>query len=163
MFLWRLTMNGSFSPSSAWRAFLFGSVEADCANFRWKFIAPPKENFFCCLIMRDRCWTADRLGIGSLPPPPPVCTLCDQGRETIDYLLVQCPYALEVWFRAVGSLIAATHDSVRAWWLSLSGRLPSRRRKEIAVVWLERNARIFNGISSYTYRVADLAMEDLKL
>lgn len=70
LFSWRLTTNGYYSPSAAYKAFFFGSVEEDYANSQWKNIAPPKEKFFCWLVMRDRCWTTDRLAKRGLDHPP---------------------------------------------------------------------------------------------
>ena len=46
-------------------------------------------------MLRDRCWTADRLDRCGLPRPT-ACPICDQHYETIDHLLLGCVLAREI-------------------------------------------------------------------
>lgn len=52
-FTWRLTASVKYTTSSAYQAFFFGTEEADCASALLKNAAPPKEQFFTCLVIRD--------------------------------------------------------------------------------------------------------------
>jgi hypothetical protein len=47
------------------------------------------------LVIKNRCWTADRLAKRELPHPT-VCRLCDQEEEIIQHLL-SCVFARQVW------------------------------------------------------------------
>ena len=91
-FKWRLTANGQYTVASAYRARFHGSIEADYAKALWSSKAPLKEKIFCWLLMRNRCWTADRLAKRGLQGPV-VCTLCDQEPETLDHLMTGCSFS----------------------------------------------------------------------
>jgi hypothetical protein len=56
-----------------------------------------KCRFFLWLVAHKKCWTADRLEKRGLDHPER-CPLCDQERETIDHLLVNCVFSIECWF-----------------------------------------------------------------
>uniref|UniRef100_A0A8R7TE14 Reverse transcriptase zinc-binding domain-containing protein n=1 Tax=Triticum urartu TaxID=4572 RepID=A0A8R7TE14_TRIUA len=56
--------------------------------------------FFAWLVVKNRCWTLDRLAARSLPHQP-CCPLCLQEPETLDHLLIQCFFARAVWFNAL--------------------------------------------------------------
>jgi hypothetical protein len=89
---------GCYSSASVYAAFVRAVIEVDYAQSLCKNWAPQKEKLFVWLVMRNRCWTADRLQRGRLNYSPK-CPLCDQVQECIDHLLVQCPSALGFWFR----------------------------------------------------------------
>jgi hypothetical protein len=48
------------------------------------------------LVIRDRCWTADRLARNV--PHPTSCPHCDQAPENMNHLLLECVFAREFWF-----------------------------------------------------------------
>jgi mannosylglycoprotein endo-beta-mannosidase len=116
-FVWRWSVDGKFSVSSAYRAFFAGRVGAPTASQIWRSRAPYSCKFFAWLISRNRCWTADRLQRRGLPAPAS-CPLCNQEPETIQHLLLGCVVAREVWTWALsrwgklGWLPAADEDLV---------------------------------------------------
>jgi hypothetical protein len=58
---WKLTQNGEYTMSSAYKAQLLGTcIEPNMASI-WKAWAPPKCKFFAWLILENRVWAADRL------------------------------------------------------------------------------------------------------
>jgi hypothetical protein len=63
------------------------SIEMAGALQVWKSRVPAKCRFFMWLALRDRCWTADRLGRRGLPRPS-ACPFCDQAQESIVHLLL---------------------------------------------------------------------------
>lgn len=134
-----------------------------------------KEKLFTWLVMRNRIWTADRLERRNLPRPA-ACPLCDQAPESVDHLLVQCPFARQVWFlilraKGLGSLFPAQAASVKAWWCSPAVNQPTIRKKEVTTllvaglrkIWLERGSPVFENKSVTAHRVADLAIEEFEL
>jgi hypothetical protein len=73
-----------------------GSMAMAGAVQVWKSRAPAKCRFFLWLVVRDRCWTADRLERHGLPRPQ-ACPFCDQTQESTAHLLLGCVLARSVW------------------------------------------------------------------
>lgn len=82
--------------------------------------------------------------------------LCAQTTETIDHLLLGCPYSREVWFKLLRPsghhrLMPPPNASIVDWWLrsrkGLSKELRRRFDTFFALVcweiWKERNRRVF--------------------
>ncbi|GJN24234.1 hypothetical protein PR202_gb11965 [Eleusine coracana subsp. coracana] len=74
-----------------------------------------------------RCWTSDRLERHNLQNNGP-CAFCQQASETIEHLLLGCPYSREVWFKIlrVSNLQQATPapgQALNEWWLSTRLRI----------------------------------------
>lgn len=59
-FVWKWTADGSFSTSSAYRAFFATSSSLLGAKELWQMRAPQKTKFFFWLALHQRLWTADR-------------------------------------------------------------------------------------------------------
>ena len=93
---WNWEGNHKYSARSAYRAFFEGKIGLDGAQQIWRSRAPNKCKFFLWLALKNRCWTADRLGRRGLPRPAS-CPLCDQEEEDIDHLLLGCALSREVW------------------------------------------------------------------
>jgi hypothetical protein len=123
----------------------------------WKTKAPNKCRLFAWLVLHGRSWTSERAWRHDLRNDA-CCAFCDQGVETIDHLLISCPYAREVWLKALRrcewqSLAPAATDSFTEWWLRSRKRILKVRRKAFDYfvildgwcLWLERNARVFDG------------------
>ena len=94
----RLSANGKYSAKAAYEGFFCGSILFESFERIWKTWAPPKCNFFMWLVAHNKCWTADRLARRGLPHHERFL-LCDQEAETIDHLLLTCPFSKEFWFR----------------------------------------------------------------
>jgi hypothetical protein len=95
--VWRLSSDGHYSAKSAYENILRGMVVFNPYEQIWKSWAPGKCRLFMWLVVRDRCWTADRLARRGLPHPG-CCPLCDQDEEHINHLLSTCVFAREFWF-----------------------------------------------------------------
>jgi hypothetical protein len=76
-FIWRWTADGTYSASSAYRAFFVGMATLRGAKELWKVRAPPKCKFFFWLLLHDRLWTAARRKRHGLQDDD-VCIFCDQ-------------------------------------------------------------------------------------
>ena len=77
IFRWRLEANGRFSARSAYAAFFLGRSFAPCATELWSAGAPLKHKLHLWFALKDRLWTADRLGRRGLERPAH-CPLCCQ-------------------------------------------------------------------------------------
>ena len=97
---WLWTSGKVFSTSSAYRSFFIGQHPIEGAKILQKARAPPKCKFFIWLVLHDRCWTADRHKQHGLQDED-TCALCNQAPETIEHLLLVCPFSREVWFKSL--------------------------------------------------------------
>jgi hypothetical protein len=95
--VWCLSASGKYSAKSAYDASFQGFISFDSYDRNWKSWAPPKCPFFLWLVAHNRCWTADRLERRNLPHPS-LCLLCDQEKESINHLLLQCVFARQFWY-----------------------------------------------------------------
>ncbi|KAE8771918.1 Serine/threonine-protein kinase SMG1 [Hordeum vulgare] len=93
-----------------------------CASWKliWKRWAPPRVRFFHWLADQDRCWTSDRLARHGLQHHDP-CLLCCQDPETMDHLLLHCPFSKQVWQDIIAWLrlpctAPSRETSLLAWW-----------------------------------------------
>jgi hypothetical protein len=59
--VWKLTTNGAYSCSSAYKAQFAGTIHSCMDSIVWKAWAPPKCKLFAWLIIQNRVWTTDRL------------------------------------------------------------------------------------------------------
>ena len=92
---WKWTSDKMFSTSSAYLAFFIGQHPIEGARILRKTRAPVKCKFFIWLVLHERCWTAARRKKHGLQDDD-TCVLCDQPPETIDHLLISCPFSREV-------------------------------------------------------------------
>jgi hypothetical protein len=84
----------------------------------WKTWAPLRVRFFLWLTLRRQHWTADRRARHGLEAKD-ACFLCDQAPETIDHIVVACPYTRELWHHILQALhlqLPAGTASSLIWW-----------------------------------------------
>jgi hypothetical protein len=109
------------------------------------------------LALRRRCWTADRLAKRGLPSLQ-VYSLCKTVGETLKHLSLHCPFALQVWSGTDAQIdldigLPTAEQDIGDCWTSIVDAMPIARRKEansiimlvLRSIWLERNARVFDG------------------
>jgi hypothetical protein len=120
-----MSMSEKYSTKSAYEASFQSSISFEAYDRKWKSWAPPKCAFFLWLVAHNRCWTADRLQRRNLPHLD--CRLlCDQDKESIDHLLVQCVFARKFWYyllRRAGLAALApqpAEPSFIEWWRLMS-------------------------------------------
>jgi hypothetical protein len=156
-YIWKWTSCGTYTASSAYRAFFFGRRDLAGAKHVWRAAVPPKLKLFFWLALHGRLWTSERRKRHGLQPEA-ACALCDQADETTDHLLTSCPVTREVWSWLLNHVglqqLAPVHTStITDWWLQTRGQIPSQHRRAFDsmvlltswVIWNERNARIFRG------------------
>lgn len=94
--MWSWTANGAYSAKSAYKVQFRGSYCTYNCSAIWKAKAEGKHRVFAWLLIQNKILTADDLMIRNLPCNP-ICTLCDQAKETAGHLCLHCVYAREVW------------------------------------------------------------------
>ena len=154
---WKLSNDGSYSASSAYKVQFLGLVDSNMQQLVWKIWAPPKCKFFAWLVINNRIWTADRLQRRGWPNCDR-CPLCKQVQETAAHLLFQCRYTVRVWEMIkswlglvdVNPTAWVTVHSVKAWWNLIDSNASQSRRAMMSLImlisweiWNERNARVF--------------------
>uniref|UniRef100_A0A453I0G4 Reverse transcriptase zinc-binding domain-containing protein n=1 Tax=Aegilops tauschii subsp. strangulata TaxID=200361 RepID=A0A453I0G4_AEGTS len=102
------------------------------------------------------------------------CLLCDQAKETIQHLLLACPFARQTWHTILDWLrmpIQAPDQepTVMEWWLRAKEHMPLTHRKALDsiallvpwMIWKHRNACVFDNampsIDSLVDRIKDEA------
>lgn len=101
-----------------------------------------------------------------------ICNLCKKDGESMDHILMHCPFSWEVWFeilRDFGVRWVCPRDlkSLLAAWRSkaFSGRGNKIWRLALAAIcwaiWLERNSRVFEGYEEPSFQVYKRAKEKI--
>ena len=171
---WKWTSDKMFSTSSAYLAFFIGQHPIEGARILRKTRAPAKCKFFIWLVLHERCWTVARRKKHGLQDDD-TCVLCNQSSETIDHLLIACPFSREIWFnvlRKVGweSVTPSLHmDHLASWWTEARKHVPkpNRRGFDSLVVlicwqlWKERNDRTFDRRVRTIEQVIDRIVDEI--
>ena len=174
-FRWKWTASRKFTARSAYLAFFEGSTIMPGAPQIWHSFAPLKFRLHAWFALRDRCWTADRRLRRGLVSHT-LCPLCLIENETMEHLTMRCSYAAAVWgglnTRLGVSLPApGTQRSLAIRWLSAVHSLPNADQKTanslillvLRALWLERNARVIEGIALPWARVLDAIIDEWRL
>lgn len=153
---WKWSANGHYSAKSAYLATFHGSTHCQAWRLTWKCWAPRRVRFFHWLANLGRCWTADRLARRNLPHPQR-CPLCDQAPETIQHLLLGCPFSRQVWYAILSWLRLSclppdNNATLHDWWLSARQNTPKPMHKGLAsstllvpwMIWKHRNDCVFD-------------------
>jgi len=152
---WKWTADKIFSTSSAYSAFFIGQHPIERAKLLRKVRAPAKCKIFIWLVLHDRCWTADRRKKHGLQEDDS-CALCAQLPETIDHLLLCCPFSKQVWLGVLRKLgweavfPDRQQNRLVAWWSDAWKKISKDEKQcfdSIVVLicwllWKERNDRI---------------------
>jgi len=154
---WKWTSDRVFSTASAYRSFFIGQHPVEGAKLLRKTRAPGKCKFFIWLVIHDRCWTAARRKKHGLQDDDS-CALCAQMPETVDHLLIACPFTREVWFRLLRRFdwvsLAPNAQSTFfvSWWSTARKQLSKDNRRCLDtlviltswLLWKEKNDRTFD-------------------
>jgi hypothetical protein len=155
--VFRLAADGKYSAKLVYESFFIGSNQFEPANIIWKSWAPAKCKFFLWLATHRNCWTVDRLSRRGLDHPEH-CPLCDQHQESIDYLLTNCVFAREFWYRLLSQVnlqfLAPQPEgwSFVVWWSLAAGQISGVARRDLNTpiilgawtLWKHRNRCVFD-------------------
>jgi hypothetical protein len=174
-FSWKWSADGRFSSKSAYRVLWHGTCALPGATLVWDSFAPLQYKLHAWLALRRRCWTADRRLRRGLPTHT-VCPLCNVANETLDHLSLHCTFSQAVWSGLVTRLglpdiVPLGDDGINEWWLQAAHRFPPADRKKanslimltLRMLWLERNARVFDGNLSPVNVTLGLVLEEWRV
>lgn len=153
-FRWRWSPTGTFSAKSAYAAFFGGREHWAGSDLIWKSKAPLKCKVFLWLACRERCWTADRLQSRGMDHPA-ACPFCDQQQETINHLMMGCPFVRDIWhcfflFWGKDEWTPSEDRPISSWWADIN--LAGKEKKDLAravtlicwETWKHRNCIVFD-------------------
>lgn len=172
---WNLTANGVYSAKSVYHFQFLTRIPQPHLQRVWNIKAEGKIKFFTWTLLQNRLWTADRL-LARNWDHNDACSYCDQTLETAMHLILECPFAKEVWLKASGSYpdaaqAASGATSILAWWskvrsLKKKGNATDECTAAVYIawhLWIERNNRVFKASSSSTSTVLLLARDAIGL
>jgi hypothetical protein len=166
-FCWKWTEDGKFMARSAYHVFFHGTIALPGATHVWNCFASYKFLFHAWLSLRGRCWTADRRLRRDLPTHV-LCPLCSVLAETADHLALKCNFTHAIWdafSRRAGVKIPTrcSDSQLSTWWPDVVNHLSradaivvnSAMMLILRLLWLERNAMVFEDTVSSVDRVLD--------
>ena len=158
-------ISGSYTTSEGYKdiqAIPYAAPNPTIWKFIWTNPFIPKIDIFCWSLAQKSILIGDNLKKRGMEGPSR-CPLCKLHEETVDHIMLDCPFAKEVWLQAM-NLNQATNlphsvQDLLSSWVSLS---PFRLTKNILLqtawewlpkaicwkLWLERNNRIFRSQES---------------
>lgn len=154
---WAWEAHGNFSARSAYVARFMGLEVSPTASFTWQSRAPLQCRFFAWLVIKNRCWTSDRLARRGLPHQDS-CPLCNQQDETIQHLLIDCVFARQVW-HWMGQVTARVefeprqNETLGQWCSRQDGSATNRKATRAKcllgmwMIWKHWKDIVFNGAS----------------
>jgi hypothetical protein len=131
----------------------------------WHKQVAPRAGAFLWTTLHERVLTGERLKLYGIQGPS-ICTLCWQNEESLNHLLLDCPFAIQCWnwLNKILGWECASDISLKNWitswpllyqkslWGSLWIIAPSM---VIWKIWKERNRRIFEGKERTVERIIE--------
>lgn len=155
--VWRPT-KGIFTVKSAWDAIRIHHDKVDWASIVWFKHHIPRYSFILWLAIRNSLSTRDKLFSHGLIQSA-YCVLCNDDLESHSHLFFKCSYTARLWLHLLGKLglqcFASTWAETIEWGvaqlsgtslLQILGKLSFSSL--IYFIWRERNARIFQHVST---------------
>ncbi|CAN1301181.1 Putative ribonuclease H protein At1g65750 [Linum perenne] len=146
--VWGLEVNGSFSVRSAY-LLLSGNigVNSDCFwNRLWKWNGPNKINHFLWIASHKRLLTNEERSRRHLTNQVN-CSRCPSHLESIEHVIFDCNFALQVWRQALPEAVTARRvvGDFDQWWRSMftDGTLGTKFGIIAMYLWQARNKFIF--------------------
>lgn len=154
---WRCSPSGFYTAKDTYKALCEGFEKMEGASWVWQSWAPLKCKIFAWLALKGRLWTSDRRCRHGLQDEVSPCYTCLQEEDTVQHILVNCPYARQVWFKCARRLqvrvgLPQLTDSLQLWWRRERSRFSNKDRRGLDTfvilgcwrLWKQRNARVFH-------------------
>jgi len=163
---------GSYSAAegySTFQAVHYAAPNPATWNFIWNYTAVPKIDLFCWKVGHSSILTGENLKRRGLEGPSR-CALCNSEEESINHLLLTCPYAKEVWNLVLNQMHIDLPGSTLDLFSSWAGLAPFDLHKKALLkaswmwtpkiicwkIWIERNRRIFQEEFRSSTKVASI-------
>ncbi|CAN1262893.1 Putative ribonuclease H protein At1g65750 [Linum perenne] len=164
--IWPDGKDQRFSVSS-FRRFLvadrFPGDNSFPSKWIWSSPAPPKVQFFCWLVFRNRIATIDNLQRRGFAIPNR-CVLCKMESESVNHIFIHCRFSSQVWSKLSSTLsmlgpLPSSFGDLVLMWKDMNCALGFSAAKKVLLhsfiwhLWLERNDRIFRDVERSTSQV----------
>jgi hypothetical protein len=167
-FVWRPNPSDGFSVKSAYDLLLGSGGGESLSDFElesfsrlWDSPAPPKVIVFSWQLFYERLPTKDNLllrGVLNQNSGDGNCVWCGALPESTKHLFIHCDWAILVWYEIFKWLgvVLVMPPTLLIFLNSFVGAASSKKSRSgfllvwhtaLWVLWLERNNRIFNGVS----------------
>ncbi|KAA0039770.1 LINE-1 retrotransposable element ORF2 protein [Cucumis melo var. makuwa] len=161
--MWTLNSNGLYTVASVKKT--LQQPEQNLLDFQsqntfknlWKTSIPKKCIFFIWTLLYDSVNTAEQLmkRLPNLCSRPSWCVMCKRNDEDRIHLFILCPIAKSIW-RSISSHLSSNVNCLSPKELCITMCSWKQKTKKNVIlfntyasalwnIWLERNARIFNG------------------
>ncbi|CAN1820378.1 Putative ribonuclease H protein At1g65750 [Linum perenne] len=169
--VWPLESSGNFTVGSLKRFFTkerYAPLHDFPSDVIWEKAVPSKIQCFMWMVWHGKIASIDNLQQRGMVLTN-WCALCERDAESVDHLLVHCPFLLNVWSEVSSklSLFGPRNGRARDWigaWKGMncvsSFAVVSRviLHGVLWYVWLERNARVFSDTKKGERQVAARAL-----
>ena len=164
--------SGSYSAKEGYKVFTSAPHVAPnpaAWTFIWHYPFVPKIDFFCWTTAHKSILTGENLKNRGMEGPSR-CPLCCSDEETIDHLLLNCPFSKEIWAEVLLLNIEdlAIHQNITELFATWATSSPFGLHKKDLLktiwmwapkaicwkIWLERNSRIFRDERNSSFRIA---------
>lgn len=138
--VWSLNSTNEFSTKSLFLRLAASSPSLRCPlpKLIWKFKVPKKVIFLLWSVAHRSLNTHERLQnrCPNLALCPSACPLCLQNEESLDHILLHCPFARQCWDRLVSifNIQVCLPRKIDDWLLESVGGW--RLRREERILWM---------------------------
>ncbi|XP_042481160.1 uncharacterized protein LOC122061743 [Macadamia integrifolia] len=155
--LWRLTSSGIFSIKSAWEENREKYQKVSWFSLIWNSSNQPRQAVFAWRLVQNRLPTDENVSHRGVQMASR-CSLCGKDEESMSHLFYNCEFARSLWRAFCEGFDVQWKPymdmlSFIAWWKQTAKNLHFKKvwitgfSLVPSVIWQERNARIFEGVS----------------
>lgn len=157
-FMWMASKNKIYNAAATWNALREKSPKVIWHHLLWFPKHFPRHSFILWLAIKERLNTKDKLASWGITTDP-TCVLCGQELETMNHLFFQCSFSAELKEIVLSKCLIT--KATQPWRNEVIWAVGKFSRKcfsntlcklawaaLVYHIWLERNARIFKGLST---------------
>ncbi|KAK2451419.1 hypothetical protein QL285_010475 [Trifolium repens] len=177
---WQGTKDGEFTVRSGYNAIMewrndnnnqAQQSNISGANYNWKkhwsHSNPPKQLHLMWRILHKALPVKTSLLAKGIPYDT-LCPICNQDRETIDYLFMECEWTKQVWFSSpltiqISNTIAHSYNEWLNYMMENSTKDCMQNITTLTYsIWLARNKKVFQSINTPVPVAIDSAIRALR-
>ncbi|CAN6226414.1 unnamed protein product [Urochloa humidicola] len=159
--------DGALRAGPIYRALMAttGAPPVQFTKFVWQNRAPPRVQFFAWLLVQNRLQCRSNL-VKKQVVDAATCPLCSHPDETCDHLILDCPFAAQVW----GKLQIDTSNCrvTNIWNVVRPQSLPLQHFNSFILLiswqlWKHRNSIVFDGATPSHQALWNICKEEARL
>ncbi|CAN6361234.1 unnamed protein product [Urochloa humidicola] len=159
--------NGKLHTASLYRMLKASEGESSPASsFIWANHAPPRVRFFAWLLTGDRIQSRANLRRKTVVDND-ICELCNNGSETANHIMFECPEASSFW-QSLGFILPSGQTTGALPSLPRPVSVPAEHFSTIVLLccwqlWKRRNDMVFRGVLTTRQQLLLLCREEARL